>query len=76
MNDVNSISQINTLGSKAKELINSNKILSKEITYYKKLLLSNKDYITLYLKIIEENKKKSKNSNSNNNNINNYINNF
>ena len=75
MNDVNIvIKRINILGSKANELMNSNKILTNEISYYQKLFISNKNYITSYFNILAENKKKSKNNNNNaiaNNNNNN-----
>ena len=74
MNDKKiNIKKLNILGSKAKELINTNKILSNEISFFQKLFNSNKDYITLYFNTLAENKKNSKNKNNNNktNNINN-----
>ena len=72
MSDGNSmLKKINLLGSKAKELINTNKILTHEISYYQKLFSSNKDYITLYFNLLSELKKKSKNSNNDNDNNNN-----
>lgn len=65
MSDGNSmLKKLNLLGSKAKELINTNKILSNEISYYQKLFSSNKDYITSYFNFLSEFKKKSKNSNN------------
>ena len=74
MNDKKiNIKKLNILGSKAKELINTNKLLSNEISFFQKLFNSNKDYITLYFNTLAENKKNSKNKNNNNktNNINN-----
>lgn len=59
------LKKINLLGSKAKELINTNKIITNEISYYQKLFSSNKDYMTLYFNLLSEFKKKSKNSNNN-----------
>ena len=65
MSDGNSmLKKLNLLGSKAKELINTNKILANEISYYQKLFSSNKDYITLYFNLLSEFKQKSKNSNT------------
>ena len=65
MSDGNSmLKKLNILGSKAKELINTNKILTNEISYYQKLFSSNKDYITLYFNLLSEFKQKSKNSNT------------
>ena len=60
------IKKLNSLGSKAKELININKILTNEISYYQKLFSSNKDYITLYFNLLSEFKRKSKKSNNDN----------
>ena len=74
MNDKKiNIKKLNILGSKAKELINTNKLLSNEISFFQKLFNSNKDYITLYFNTLAENKKNSKNKDNNNkiNNINN-----
>jgi len=64
------IKNINILGSKANELMNSNKILSGQITYYEKLFNSNKKCMTEYFNIISQAKtatKNSKNINKNNN---------
>ena len=60
------LKKLNSLGSKAKELINTNKILTNEISYYQKLFSSNKDYITLYFSLLSEFKKKSKKNNNDN----------
>ena len=60
------LKKLNSLGSKAKELINTNKILTNEISYYQKLFSSNKDYITSYFNLLSEFKKKSKKSNNDN----------
>jgi hypothetical protein len=74
MSDGNSmLKKLNLLGSKAKEIINTNKILTNEISYYQKLFSSNKDYITLYFNLLSEFKKKT--TNSNNNNKTNHLNN-
>ena len=64
------IKNINILGSKANELMNSNKILSGQITHYEKLFNSNKKCMTEYFNIISQAKaatKNSKNINKNNN---------
>ena len=46
MSDGNSmLKKLNILGSKAKELINTNKILANEISYYQKLFSSNRQTI-------------------------------
>ena len=79
MSDGNSmLKKLNLLGSKAKELINTNKILTDEISVYQKLFSSNKDYITQYFNLLSEYKKNSKNSKNDNkanhlNNIKNII---
>jgi hypothetical protein len=64
------IKNINILGSRASELMNKNKILSGQITYYETLFNSNKKYITEYFNTISQAKATSKNSkivNKNNN---------
>ena len=64
------IKNINILGSRASELMNKNKILSGQITYYEALFNSNKKYITEYFNTISQAKATSKNSkivNKNNN---------
>ena len=64
------IKNINILGSRASELMNKNKILSGQITYYEALFNSNKKYITEYFNTISQAKASSKNSkivNKNNN---------
>jgi len=64
------IKNINILGSKANELMNSNKILSGQITHYEKIFNSNKKCMTEYFNIISQAKaatKNSKNINKNNN---------
>ena len=67
------IKNINILGSKANELMNNNKILTRQISYYETLFNSNKKCISDYFTIISQAKasKKSKNVNKNksNNNI-------
>ena len=71
MNDGNIVlKKINILGSKANELINKNKILTNEISYYQKLFTSNKNYITEYFSILAESKKKLKNNHNKNTNNN------
>ena len=67
------IKNINLLGSKVNELMNNNKILSGQLSYYNKLFNSNKNYLTEYFNIISQIKASSKNSK--NNNKNNSINN-
>ena len=67
------IKNINLLGSKVNELMNNNKILSGQLSYYNKLFNSNKNYLTEYFNIISQIKESSKNSK--NNNKNNSINN-
>ena len=69
------LKKINILGSKANELINTNKLLSNKISYYQNIFNSNKNYIMSYFNILAENKKKSKNNNNTNNKIN-HINNI
>ena len=56
------LKQINILGSQANELINKNKILINELSYYQQLFNSNKNYMTLYFNILAENKNKPKNN--------------
>ena len=63
------LKQINILGSQANELINKNKILIRELSYYQQLFNSNKNYMTLYFNILAENKNKSKNNSNKINDI-------
>ena len=56
------IKKINILGSKASELINNNKILLSQISYYQNMFNSNKKYISEYLNIISKFKANTKNS--------------
>ena len=63
------LKQINILGSQANELINKNKILINELSYYQQLFNSNKNYMTLYFNILAENKNKSKNNSNKINDI-------
>ena len=65
------IKKINLLASKANELLNQNKIITGQISHYKKLFDSNKKHISEYFNIITQSKIETKNSNSNKNRINN-----
>jgi hypothetical protein len=56
------IKKINILGSKASELINNNKILLSQISYYQNMFNSNKKYISEYLNVISKFKVNTKNS--------------
>ena len=68
------IKKINLLGSKANELMNNNKIISNQISYYNKLYDSNKKYISDYFNIMHQVKSSTKNSkNTNENKKNNNI---
>ena len=60
------LKQINLLASKANELINKNKVLQRELSYYQQLFNSNKNNITTYFNILAENKKKNKSKKNNN----------
>ena len=56
------IKNINLLGSKVNELMNNNKIISGQISYYNKLFNSNKNCLTEYFNIVSQIKVASKNS--------------
>ena len=54
------IKKINLLGSKANELMNNNKIISNQISYYNKLYDSNKKYLSDYFNIMHQVKSSTK----------------
>ena len=56
------IKNINLLGSKVNELMNNNKIISDQISYYSQLFNSNKNCLTEYFNIVSQIKATSKNN--------------
>ena len=59
----NILLNINKLGTKVNELMNKNKVLNKNIEYYKKLFSSNKKHMSTYFNSVSDKKEKKNNIN-------------